>query len=165
MLKLNIGCGNYPILKDGWVNLDCKGKFQQWEKGKYKYKIKLINIEYFNWDIPSETIDCIVMSHVLNQVKQHDKIFEECYRVLKKGGVFRITDDDNENEESKYFFEPHEHTVTRMFPGLIKMVLEGIGFKVKRVKSDETVFVDKLICVNNHPELKECDKFFLECVK
>jgi len=29
----------------------------------------------------------------------------------------------------------------------------------------KTVFVDKLICVNNHPELKECDKFFLECVK
>jgi len=165
MIKLNIGCGNYPIKKDSWTNLDKKGLHQKWELNDNKRFIREFDMEKLPYYFGDDSVDCITISHTMNQVINHDKIYEEFHRILKPGGVLRITDDNNENPKGKYGVTPHKHTKTRMFPTIIMFELETIGFTPRMVKHNETSFFDKLICVNNHKDLKKDDKFFLEAIK
>jgi predicted SAM-dependent methyltransferase len=162
-MKLNIGCGNYPILKQGWLNLDKKGGYQKWEFGMFQNLIQDFDIEKFPWRY--EKVDCIVFSHVLNQIQQHDIVYAECYKILRKGGVLRIIDDDNGNSKGKYYDKVHEHTKTKMIPKNIIKALLKIGFKADIVDKNITTFEDRYICVDNHLKLSVDDKFFLEAVK
>ena len=165
MIMLNIGCGNYPIKRDSWTNLDKKGLFQKWEFNDNKNWIREFDIEQFPYYFADESVACITISHTLNQVEQHSKIYEEFHRILKKGGVLRITDDDNGNEKGKYGIKPHFHTKTLMIPKLIKFELETLGFEVNTMPKTKTVFHDKLICMDNHKELEPKDKFYMEAIK
>ena len=164
-IKLNIGCGNYPILKRGWINLDKKGTPQKWEFGKYKDIIKEFDLLSFPYPFKNSSVDCITISHVLNQVTNHKKIYKELHRILIDGGVLRITDDDNDNIKSKYY-KPHKHTVTKMIPKEIIIQLLNLDFSATYISSDRTHFYDKDIMVDNHPDSVEGkDKFFIEARK
>lgn len=44
------------------------------------------------WLMPSNSYDIIYTKGVLTHLETKDEIFQECYRLLKKGGLFIITD-------------------------------------------------------------------------
>ncbi len=95
-LKLNLGCGT--DYKPDWINID---------NNSYK-NIKKLDI---NWDlsrgIPFEnnSVDFIFNEHFLEHltVEEGQTFLKDCKRVLKKGGVLRISMPDLENTVKDYF--------------------------------------------------------------
>ena len=77
-ITLNWGCGETK--KDAWVNIDTNPKC------KPDLNDSLVG---YPWDFPSSSVDSIFLNHVIEhtQKRQHDKIFIECNRVLKPGGI------------------------------------------------------------------------------
>ena len=97
-LNLNIGSGgeNYPF----FINLDMPSEH---------YKSRQKNHKFIPYDLSkdtlpfkNDTVTNIFCSHVIEHCtdKSVKKLFDECIRVLKKTGVFRITCPD-----SKFLFE------------------------------------------------------------
>lgn len=77
---INLGCG--PIVTKGMINIDFF-----FEKGidygaDLRYPLR----------IPSESIDGIICEHTFEHLDYSSdlQMFQECYRILKPGGVFRI---------------------------------------------------------------------------
>jgi predicted SAM-dependent methyltransferase len=82
MKYLNIGCGYHYIKSQEWVNLD----FSKTGDGVIAHNL-LSGIPY-----AENTFDLVYHSHVLEHFTKDDgiKLIQECYRVLKPGGVLRI---------------------------------------------------------------------------
>ncbi|MCX7863264.1 MAG: arsenite methyltransferase [Bacteroidales bacterium] len=62
-----------------------------------KDKLNISNVEFILADIEqlpivTETIDVVISNCVLNLVPDKEKAFKEIFRVLKKGGIFSISD-------------------------------------------------------------------------
>lgn len=91
-MKLNLGCGGYPIL--GWRNMDA-GSFPGVESRDLTRGFP---------DIPSNSVDAIFTEHFLEHLTHADGIFllSECHRVLKPGGVMRICVPDLAHLVDKY---------------------------------------------------------------
>lgn len=83
-LCVNIGCG--PNAMPNWINLDAvrgEGVDVLWDLRK-------------GIPFPSESCSAIVGEHVIEHIAKEDaeKLLRECYRVLQKGGVVRISTPD-----------------------------------------------------------------------
>ncbi|MBN2858622.1 MAG: methyltransferase domain-containing protein [Candidatus Delongbacteria bacterium] len=89
---LNLGCG-YKF-HEGWINID----FVSESPFVFKYNL-LKGIPY-----PDNYFDAVYHSQVLEhfQKKEASKFINECYRVLKPGGVIRVVVPDLENIASEY---------------------------------------------------------------
>lgn len=91
---LNIGSGDWS--SKGWTNLDYPSNW--YNKAQQKHKI--IPYDIRNDTIPFEdnSVECIYCSHVIEHIENIyvQKLFRECFRVLKKDGVFRIVCPDAE---------------------------------------------------------------------
>lgn len=94
LVCLNIGAGDWSY--KGWINLDYSSKWYS--------KIQKNN-QYIEYDIrkdklpfEDDTVDCIFCSHVIEHIEDEFiyKLFDECYRVLKKGGIVRFACPDAE---------------------------------------------------------------------
>ena len=79
---LNVGCGSHFIISKGWTNLD----FVSTSEHVIPHNL-LQGIPF-----PDESFDLVYHSHVLEHFSKEDgrKLIEECFRVLKPGGVIRI---------------------------------------------------------------------------
>lgn len=91
---LNIGSGNWS--HDGWTNLD---HLSDWyNKDQRSHHIIPYNIREDSIPYEDNTVDAIYCSHVIEHIENiHiEKLFRECFRVLKKGGIIRITCPDSE---------------------------------------------------------------------
>lgn len=96
VLKLNLGCGR--DYKRGWINID----------NNPSKSIKNLDI---NWDlsinIPFEnnSVDFIFNEHFLEHltVEEGQVFLKDCKRVLKDGGVLRISMPDLETTVKDYF--------------------------------------------------------------
>lgn len=96
VLKLNLGCGR--DYKRGWINID----------NNPNKSIKNLDI---NWDlsisIPFEnnSVDFIFNEHFLEHltVEEGQVFLKDCKRVLKDGGVLRISMPDLETTVKDYF--------------------------------------------------------------
>jgi SAM-dependent methyltransferase len=93
-LQINIGSGDWEC--DGWVNLDYPSEYySKWQK-----KHKIIPYDICNDSIPfkDDSVDAIYCSHVVEHIENEhiQRMFRECYRVLKRGGVLRIATPDAE---------------------------------------------------------------------
>lgn len=81
MIKLNLGCGNKPIKSGGWVNFDINPsdpivRYIDLEKNELPYK--------------DNTVSTILMSHVLEHIRNLKFVMNECHRVLEPGGRLDI---------------------------------------------------------------------------
>ncbi|WP_421796974.1 class I SAM-dependent methyltransferase [Haliscomenobacter sp.] len=95
---LNLGSGPRGINNEKWVNID---------------GFKDLNVHFlcdFNRKLPfnNETFDGIFCEHVLEHFDFNSGrlLLNECYRVLKKGGVMRIIVPDGEKILRSYFDDP-----------------------------------------------------------
>lgn len=93
-MYLNIGAGDWEA--DGWTNLDCPSDYYRDAQSRHEftiYDIRNDGLPYAN-----NSVDVIYCSHVIEHIetKYIQKMFDECYRVLKKGGILRIVVPDAE---------------------------------------------------------------------
>lgn len=94
-LNLNIGAGNYLLA--GFKSLDFYS--QHYYQSKKDFNSNRINYNILIDDIPynAQTVDCIYVSHVIEHLPDWAvlKLFEESFRVLRAGGVLRISTPDS----------------------------------------------------------------------
>ena len=115
-MKLNLGCG-YQIV-DGWINVDY-GLGARLSKIPFlksiNKRVRLFNLD--NWDTriflhdltkefpwKKESIDIIYSSHTLEHFSRSEGLgfLNECFRVLKKGGIIRIVVPDLQDIVNDY---------------------------------------------------------------
>lgn len=147
-IKLNLGCGKEPL--EGFHNLDKKNGWL-WESGLPMYK--------------DNSVDAITISHTLMYVedKYMPTIFEELIRVLKPGGVVRVTEDSTDDPLSeRYNGHPECVSLTSAAKTMSLMFMAGFK-KAFKLKADSTLWEDKSLCQNYHGG--EPKVFFVEGVK
>jgi predicted SAM-dependent methyltransferase len=94
MKKINLACGAKLCLLPGWENVD----FQN--SGRKVKSMNLIKrLKYTN-----DSIDVIYHSQFIEHLTYDQGVFflQECYRILKKGGVMRLVTPDLENQVLEY---------------------------------------------------------------
>lgn len=89
---LNVGCGN-KFHKD-WVNIDMVSS------SKYVIAANILK----GLPFPDNTFEVIYHSQVLEHIPKENapKFMDECYRVLKPGGIIRVVVPDLENIVDEY---------------------------------------------------------------
>ncbi|MBI2593037.1 class I SAM-dependent methyltransferase [Candidatus Daviesbacteria bacterium] len=150
MVKLNLGCKHRKL--PGFDNLD---KIYGWyfQDGLPQY--------------PDGWVEGITISHALMFLTpaELEKFTKEMWRVLKTGGVVRITEDDTENPLSDMYKTGNIESGPRCLTGpkMMRKVLEGAGFKVYDVDPSTTHFKDKSLmqAYRGGPP----KRFFIEGVK
>lgn len=153
---LNLGCGTrgtrswHPM--PGCVNLD-KSMGWRFEDGLSQY-----------WDA---SVDGITISHALMYVAAEDwpRVFREFARVLRPGGVVRITEDDTENPASSRYggWRGSEPAVSQTSARLVLEALGAAGLDAKEVTRDTSAREDKALSQAQHGDPP--DVFFAEGVK
>lgn len=162
-MKLHLGCGKH-ILPD-WVNVDKIPSTQNWEKNpKLVRLIKNVDLRK-PWPWPNDSVSLITLSHLLYCMTDDERRFviSECFRVLQKTGIVRITEDDNDNPASKYHKRLHHNAVTRQSLGRTYAMMASAGFTVHGWPYDKTLAKDDFILLDMHGHGPEI--FFLEGVK
>lgn len=99
MLKLNLGCGGFPL--KGFINMDIRGDIGDVIESRNPNVY--IVVPEWKWQdglkgFSDGIVDAITESHSLMylSVKEYETVFREIYRVLRSGGIFRITEDNCE---------------------------------------------------------------------
>lgn len=133
MLKLNLGCGDATL--DGFVNLTPPGWRFQDGLGDYA----------------DGSVDGITISHALYLVPLADwpAVFAEFARVLKPGGVVRITEDSTDDPRSERYGGYHD-AVTLTTRGLVRGYLDVVGLDVHDVATKFSHFDDGSLIQNLH---------------
>lgn len=131
MVLLNLGCGKHKL--DGFINLD-KDMGWAFESGL---------------DFKDGSVDGITISHALMYVHDNDwmRVFHEFYRVLRDGGVLRITEDNTADPESERY-GGHFDAVSMTYPEKIADYLVSAGFKVYAGRG--TMFMDNRLMQSFH---------------
>ncbi len=125
-VKVNLGCG--PVGKDDWINLDWGVlaflhryrfletillKLNLLPKGynvKWPGNLRLHNCRK-RLPFSDDSVDYVYTSHFLEHFKRFEarSILAECYRILRKGGVIRVTLPDLEILAKKYLEKDSEY--------------------------------------------------------
>jgi SAM-dependent methyltransferase len=165
MIKLNLGCGNYP--KPGWLNCDKRGSYQRWEYAPFADEIVELDLVKVPYSFADCSVDLITISHCLNQIEENylPGIMRELYRILKPGGTVRITDDDVESPTSSVFKLPHCHALWYTGPKKMCQFMQEAKFRTHVLDKTATLADDKSILVSNHPGLPDSALFFVEGIK
>lgn len=79
-MKLNLGCGT--DVKAGWVNLDL-------------FPLKGVDVVHdlknFPWPFKDDSVEEIIMVHIIEHLPDTVKVMEEVWRIMKDGGLLNIT--------------------------------------------------------------------------
>lgn len=150
MIKLNLGCKRRKL--SGFDNLD---KIYGWlfQDGLPQYA--------------DGTVDGITISHAIMflTVPELKTFMKEAWRVLKTGGVIRITEDDTENPSSDMYGTGCIASGPRCLTGpkMMREILEEAGFKAYDVDRKTTHFYDESLmqAYRGGPP----KRFFIEGVK
>lgn len=155
-LRLNLGCGTpdtdswHPL--PGFVNLD-RSLGWRFEDGL--------------GDFVDGSVAGITTSHALMYVALADwpQAFAEFARVLRPGGVLRITGDDTSDPRSARYggWRGSEPAVTLTDPRMVRRYLENAGFTAHDVTAHATRFQDRSLCQAHHGQPP--DVFFIEGVR
>ncbi len=117
--KINLGCG--PVGKEDWINIDwgilaILHKYSLIEKILLKFNLfpkgynvqwpKNLKLHNCRRKLPftSNSIDYIYASHLLEHFKKFEaeRIINDCFRILRKGGLMRVVVPDLESLVKKY---------------------------------------------------------------
>lgn len=155
-VRLNLGCGTpdtrswHPI--PGMVNLD--------RSLGWKFEDGL-------GDFMDGSVAGITVSHALMYVdpRRWDAVFEEFARVLRPGGVLRVTEDDTSNPASSRLGGWHgsEPAIALTDAAMVRRHMERVGFTVHDVTAETTVFEDGSLRQAQHGAVP--DVFFVEGVR
>ena len=74
LVKFNLACGQNKL--EGYINVDMV---------KTEAADKVMNLEQYPWDIPSDSVDEIIISHYVEHVTDLIKFMNELHRIMKKG--------------------------------------------------------------------------------
>lgn len=91
---LNLGSGDWSC--DGWINLDYPSDW--YKNAQMGHEIVPYDIRKDEIPFLDNSVDAIYCSHVIEHIENvHiERMFRECFRILKKGGVIRIACPDAE---------------------------------------------------------------------
>lgn len=146
VLKLNLGCGPHRLA--GFVNLDLPD--WRFEDGLGDYE--------------DEIVDGISISHsaMFLPLRDWPPLFAEIARVLKPGGVVRVTEDSTQDRHSpRYGGFPGAVTLT--YPLLVVDHMEQAGLHAGQVRENETFYRDESLRQSWHGASPKC--FWVEGVK
>jgi ubiquinone/menaquinone biosynthesis C-methylase UbiE len=96
---LNLGCGYKQIRGGGWVNVDayeCCQPDVVWDLNTFPYP----------WE--DNSVDGIMMSHILEHIPDWWGAFNECARILKPGGRYEVRVPD-ESSATALTYRDHFH--------------------------------------------------------
>lgn len=146
-VKLNLGCGGYPL--PGFVNLDAQNGWR-FEHGLGSY--------------PDGSVSAVTISHALMYVPQEEwpEVFSEFARVLKPGGVLRVTEDSTDDPLSERFGGHHD-AVTLTTRELVRRSMKDAGFIPYSVPAGQSFYRDDSLIQNRHGG--EPKVFFCEGVR
>lgn len=154
---LNLGCGNPDALSwhpmPGAVNLD---KSLGWR------------FEHGLGEFGDTSVDGITISHALMYVDgpHWPTMFAEFSRVLRPGGVIRITEDDTGNPASRTYpmgWRGSDPAETLTNPVMMRRHLEAAGFTVHDCTAETTHFRDRSLLQDQHGGAPHC--FYIEGVR
>lgn len=156
-LRLNLGCGQQG--KDSWhplagfVNLDASLGWR-FETGMREFA--------------DGSVAGITISHALMFVPlaAWPALFRELARVLRSGGVIRITEDDTRHPDSRTYpngWRGSEPAVTLTNAGLVASALSACGLTWSPQAPDTTAYVDGSLCQSWHGNPP--DVFYIEGIK
>ena len=72
-----------------WMVVESKRRIPDHLKGRVDFCLSASNS---GWAFPNNSYDIVYSKGVLTHLETKDEIFQECYRLLKKGGILVITD-------------------------------------------------------------------------
>lgn len=150
----------------GWINLDRRPIRAQGEE------IVLWEFHHGFRMIENDSVDAITISHMLMYIptSEHEAFFEDCFRVLKCGGVLRLTEDNcsvRPEFNTHYYMGPTS-------PVAMRQALEAVGFSAHDQYPDTTLSSHRSIMRARHMELWDevtferegkCGIYFMEGVK
>jgi len=80
-IKINLGSGGRPC--SGYINVDKNPKAPDVDV--------VHDLDIYPWPFDTESIDEVLMSQCLEHLVDHNRAMKEIHRVLKKGGISRIS--------------------------------------------------------------------------
>lgn len=138
MLVLNLGCGHPGEDMPGFVNLDRNPAYGDGTGWK-------VDDGLVRW--ADGSVDAITISHLMMYVPVNTwhLLFDEIYRVLKPGGIVRITEDVILDPASRHwaghvplYGSWKGRIVTCMSPAFVVTMLGLSNIQAREVKSEET---------------------------
>lgn len=93
MEKLKLNLGSYTVMFKGWMNIDCLAiPYLYSEASKLGCQFIAMDVNY-GLPFAPDSVDAIFTSHMIEHIsyEQGLRLLKECYRVMKKGSVIRIS--------------------------------------------------------------------------
>ena len=128
MTKLvNLGCGTIYINKSHWINLDFNSESKSVIKANLIKKIPLKN----------NSVDFVYSSHFIEHLENEDlnDLLNEIFRVLKPGGIFRVSTPNFEYLVKEYICLKKEKEMNDEIKNKIKYLKLLIIDQIFRTKS------------------------------
>jgi SAM-dependent methyltransferase len=80
-MKVNLGSGGRPL--NCFINVD---------KNPTAPKVDIVHdLDHYPWPFKSDSVDEVNADHILEHLYDHNRAMKEIYRILKKGGILRIS--------------------------------------------------------------------------
>jgi predicted SAM-dependent methyltransferase len=113
------------------------------------------------------SVDAITEGHALMWLKTDELVtfLKECYRVLKPGGVMRITQDDACNPKSDTYHTGWKNRQIVTCPTVFHNALEEAGFTVYHCGAKETHYKNDDLLQDTHQFGNPDRVFYIEGVK
>ena len=170
--KLNLGCGAFP--KVDFLNFDARQDLERVFLGRIdkhgdpwiivnRYPDENGDFQPITWDwqkglfwLEDESVYAITESHSLMYltVEEYPAALSECYRVLKKGGIMRVTQDncDLPPELLEEYRLPWGNPASVTDAKMMRTEMERVGFEVYDVGENETHYEDDSLIQHFHGE-------------
>lgn len=155
-ILLHVGAANKYY--EGFINSDSRFEW----KGK-KHKLDMIMPLEKLWPFENESVDGVIGMHVFQQLYWRDLLmaFEECYRVLKPGGVLRMGVPSVEIKDKSLHYFLGWNNINLFSYDLLENILKRFKFSsVRRAEYQDSV-LEEFRQVDNRPETT----IYIEAVK
>ena len=149
IIKLNFGIGYHPIA--GFINLEFNLEYIERSRSE-DCDVRECDLRDGLGMFNDGSADAATISHTLMYLKDEEylKFLTEVYRVLRAGGVFRVTEDNCEHPNCGEHRLPWPDKISVTGPKMMRVELKKAGFEVHDVGPDETLWADKSLIQRFH---------------